>query len=136
MALNNKKQSTLERKGIDERNNEIRLSRYSKNEAYSESHENALSDPTNDKKYLGKGTGSGGFQHPHSRPNHDLPPTLMNYSNLDTHTEAGGAYDIHGKNGVGGRNWLKDINLYNIDNAYSANSIDMSENIDNDQYVI
>ena len=134
MALNNKKQSTLETKVIDERNLETQLSHYYKNKAYSESHEDALSDPTNDKKYLGKGTGSGGFQH--SQPNHDLSPTHMNYSNLDTHNEAGGAYDIHGKNGVGGRNWLKKINLYNIDNAYSANSIDMSENIDDGQYVI
>ena len=54
MALNNKKQSTLEKKGITERGNEISLSHYNKNKAYSESHEDALSDPTNDKKYLGK----------------------------------------------------------------------------------
>lgn len=134
MALNNKKQSSLERKGIDERNKEIVRSDYNKNDAYSETHEDALSNPADDKKYMGKGTGSGGFQH--SVPNHDLPSTLINYSNLDTHTEAGGAYDIHGKNGIGGRNWSKKINLYNMDNAYGADSVDTSSNIDDGQYVM
>lgn len=134
MALNNKKQSNLEQKAINERNNELSRSNYTKkHNEYSESHENALSNPDDDKKYLGKGTGSGGFQH--SVPNYDLPSTLMS-SNIDTHTEAGGAYDIHGKNGVGGRNFLKKINIYNIDNAYGSNSVDTSENIEDGQYVM
>lgn len=134
MALNNKKQSTLEKKGIEEREREIIHSDYNKNNAYSEEHEDAISNPEDENKYLGKGTNSGGHQH--SVPNYNLPSTLFNYSNLDTHTEAGGAYDIYGRNEQSGRNRLKKINIYNIDNSYNINSVDTSENIDDGQYVM
>lgn len=129
MALNNSKQSNLERKGIEERHNEIVRSDYNQNDGYSETHKNALSD--GDVK--GKGTNSGGHQH--YVPDYSKPSTLFNYSNLDT-TAGGGKYDIEGRNGFGGRDRLLTINIYNKDNAYGPNSVDTSANINEGQYVM
>jgi hypothetical protein len=133
MALNNTKQSFLEKKGIEERNKEIARSDYGKNNEYSDSHEDAISNPSDKEKYLGKGTNSGGHQH--YTPDFSKPSTLINYSNLDT-TNGGGSYDIHGRNNQGGRDRLLKYNIYNKDNEYGPNSIDMSENIEDGQYVI
>lgn len=132
MALNNKKQSALEEKGIAKRHEEIVRSDYNINDAYSDSHEDALSNPDDVNKIHGKGTGSGGHQH--YVPDSSKPSTLFNYSNLDT-SNGGGAYDIHGRNEQGGRNRLLKINLYNKDNAYGPNSIDTSANIEDGQFV-
>lgn len=129
----NNKQSYLEKQGIEARREQIVRSDYNKADAYSEEHEDALSNPNDKNKALGKGTGNGGHQH--YRPNHDLPPTLINYSNMDT-TAGGGAYDIHGRNDVGGRNRLISYNLYNNDNAYGPDSVDSSMNIEDGQYVM
>jgi hypothetical protein len=133
MALNNKKQSALEIKGMEERQKELVRSDYSKNNAYSETHEDALSHPDDPTKVLGKGTNSGGHQH--YTPDSSKPSTLMNYSNLDT-TNGGGYYDIHGRNGQGGRDRLLKINIYGKDNPYGPNSVDTSANISDGQYVI
>jgi len=133
MALNNSKQSNLERKGKIEREQELIRSDYNHNDAYSASHEDAISNPNDEKKIYGKGTNSGG--HLHSVPDYNKPSTLINYSNFDT-TSGGGAYDIHGRNGEGGRNRLVKINLYNKDNAYGPNSVDTSANIADGQYVM
>lgn len=129
MALNNSKQSNLEIKGIEERHNEIVRSDYNTNDAYSESHENAISN--GDVK--GKGTNNGGHQH--YIPDYSKPSTLMNYSNLDT-TKGGGKYDIEGRNGYGGRDRLVQINIYNKDNSYGPNSVDTTNNINEGQYVL
>ena len=129
----NNKQSYLEKKGFDARNEQTLRSNYKKENGYSAEHEDAISNPDDTKKVLGKGTGNGGYQH--TRPNHELPSTLINYSNLDT-TAGGGAYDIHGKNDVGGRKRLMTYNLYNSDNAYGVDSVDTSMNIADGQYVI
>lgn len=133
MALNNKRQTTLEEKAIDERHREIIRSDYNKNDAYSDSHEDAISNPDDETKTMGKGTNSGGHQH--YVPDPTKSPTSYNYSNLDT-SAGGGAYDIHGREGKGGRNRLVKINIYNKENEYSANSIDTSNNINDGQYVI
>lgn len=130
--VKNTKQSALEVKGISKRHEEIVRSDYNINDAYSETHEDALSNPDDVTKALGKGTGSGGHQH--SIPDFTKPSTLMNYSNFDT-TSGGGAYDIHGRNGHGGRNRLVKINLYNKDNSYGPDSVDTSANIEDGQYV-
>lgn len=133
MALNNKKQSALEVKSMDERHKELVRSDYNKNSAYSEMHEDAISHPDDPTKVLGKGTNSGGHQH--YTPDFTKPSTLINYSNLDT-TSGGGYYDIHGRNEQGGRNRLIAINIYNKDNAYGPNSVDTTENIEDGQYVM
>ena len=129
MALNNSKQSNLEIKGIEERHNEIVRSDYNKNDAYSESHENAISN--GDVK--GKGTNNGGHQH--YIPDYSKPSTLMNYSNLDT-TKGGGKYDIEGRNGKGGRNFLMNISKYNSENEYGAHMIDTRANLADGQIII
>ena len=133
MALNNSKQSNLERKGIEERHIQIVRSDYSANDAYSESHEDALSNPSDKNKILGKGTNSGGHQH--YTPDYTKPSTLFNYSNLDT-SAGGGAYDIYGRNEQGGRERLLKMNFYSKDNAYGHDSVDTSANIEDGQYVL
>ena len=127
------KQSSLEKKAIESRHEQIIRSDYNKANGYSAEHEDALNNPADKNKILGKGTGNGG--HLHYTPNHDLPSTLINYSNLDT-TNGGGAYDIHGRNDVGGRNRLLSYNLYSNDNPYGPESIDMTENFEEGQYQV
>ena len=133
MAINNSKQSNLEKKGVEERKKEIIRSDYNRSDAYSEEHIDAIWNPDDETKYLGKGTGSGGHQH--YVPNPNLPSTSINYSNLKT-TEGGGAYDIHGRNGQSGRNRLVSINIYNKENSYGFDSVDSSANIEDGQYVL
>ena len=133
MTLNNKRQSALEAKGMIERQQEITRSDYNKQDAYSESHEDAISHPDDPEKVLGKGTQSGGHQH--YTPDFSKPSTLINYSNLDT-TNGGGYYDIHGRNEQGGRDRLMKINIYNKDNAYGPGSVDTTANINDGQYVM
>ena len=41
----------------------------------------------------------------------------------------GGLYDIEGRNGVGGRNFLMNISKYNANNEYGVNSVDTSANL-------
>ena len=133
MALNNSKQSALESKGMEERHREIIRSDYSKNDMYSDSHIDAISDPNDETKALGKGTNSGGHQH--YAPDFSKPSTLINYSNLDT-SNGGGSYDIHGRNEQSGRNRLLGYNIYSKDNAYGPNSVDTNENLKDGQYSI
>lgn len=118
-------QSYLEKKGIDARQETLVRNDYSRNDEYSELHSDALSngDPQ------GKGTGDGG--HTHSTPNYELPP-MISYSNFNT-TNGGGLYDIEGRNGVGGRNFLVTINKYNSENEYGKNSVDSSLNLEDGQ---
>lgn len=132
MAINNSKQSNLERYGFEERQIELVRSDYNKNDGYSETHVDALSDPENENKPLGKGTNTGGHQH--HVPDASKSRYGYDYSNFDT-TNGGGSYDIHGRNGVGGRRRLLAINKYNNDNAYGHNSVDTSANIADGQYV-
>ena len=134
MAINNTKQSNLERKGYEERNVELVRSDYKKKvNEYSDAHIDALSNPEDETKVLGKGVVNS--SHQAYVPDASLPSTLYNYSSLKT-TAGGGAYDIHGRNGEGGRNRLLKINIYSKDNAYGPNSVDTSANIDEGQYVV
>lgn len=123
------KQSNLEKKGIDARHDSIVRNDYNINDEYNGNHSDALSngDPQ------GKGTGSAG--HSHYLPNYNLPQTLFNYSNVDTTTAAGGKYDIEGRNGIGGRNFLSTINIYNSENQYGYESVDTTLNQQDGQVV-
>ena len=61
----------------------------------------------------------------------------MNYSNFDTRSaNIGGSYDINGRNGVGGRTFLKNISLYNEENQYGPNLIDTTANVQDGQIII
>lgn len=114
-------QTCLEKRGIDARQEQIIRNDYNRNDVYSETHPNALSN--GDVK--GKGTGSGG--HLFSIPDCNKPSTI-NYSNFNT-DGGGGLYDIEGRNGVGGRNFLMNISKYNKENQYGAHLIDTSANV-------
>ena len=65
--------------------------------------------------------------HTFSIPDH-TKPTSISYSNFDT-VNGGGLYDIEGRNGVGGRNFLQTISKYNRENQYGKNAVDTSANL-------
>ena len=127
-------QTCLEVKGIESRNNLITRNDYTRNEVYSEIHPDAKTYliEDSDKPWLGKGTGHGG--HLHSIPDCTAPSTIS-YQNFDTEN-AGGLYDIEGRNGVGGRNFLKNISMFNEANQYTLNYVDTTANIADGQIVI
>ena len=121
-------QSCLEIKGLEARPALLVRNDYTINDEYSALHPDALS--TGDPQ--GKGTGIGG--HLHSTP--DCRRTsAINYSNFDTEG-GGGLYDIEGRNGVGGRNFLLNISVYNRENNYCGINVDTSANIADGQIYI
>jgi len=125
------KQTCLEKNAIERRQEELVRNDYSKVDEYNSNHSDALSngDP------LGKGSGNGG--HLHSVPNCNLPKTMYDYSSIDTRTpNIGGQYDIEGRNGIGGRIFVQNINIYNQEFEYGMNSVDTELNIQDGQIVI
>lgn len=130
------KQVPLEIKGFEKREDLIIRNDYTKNDEYNETHKDAISDGDPQ----GKGTGHGG--HTHVIPNHELalntPDHIWyseyNYSQLDTEN-GGGSYDIEGRNGIGGRNWIKAISKFNEENQYGIDYVDTTLNIADGQYV-
>lgn len=118
-------QTCLEKKGIETRNESIVRNDYTRVDEYSTLHSDALSngDPQ------GKGTGHGG--HTHSVPD-CTKPSAIDYSNFDT-MNGGGSYDIDGRNGIGGRTYLKNISVYNETYEYGANLIDTALNVTDGQ---
>lgn len=115
-------QTCLEKTGIVKRNETIVRNDYTITDDYTPLHVDALS--TGDPQ--GKGTGRGG--HTHSTPDCNKPSSIS-YENFDTSERAGGLYDIEGRNGVGGRNFLMNISKYNAENAYGEHSVDTSANL-------
>lgn len=115
-------QSCLEKRGIEERHNQIVRSDYNIDNQYSASHKDAISDGD----ALGKGTNHGG--HTAWLPDCTKPTTTINYSNFDTFS-GGGKYDIEGRNDIGGR--LKSISssLYNYAHEYNANLVNTELNL-------
>lgn len=114
------KQSYLEQEAITKREEILVRNDYGEEVEYNTLHTNALSngDPQ------GKGTGNGG--HLFSVPNRNKPKTI-DYTNFNTFN-GGGRYDIEGRNGIGGREFLQNISIYNANNEYGKNSIDTSAN--------
>lgn len=127
------KQSNLEKKAIEERNEEIIRNDYDYNDEYSSTHEDALTHPESTDKPFGKGTGHGG--HTYFLPDSNKSKDQINYSNFDTFN-GGGSYDIYGKEGVSGRQTLTTINLYSSDNAYGINSVDTTKNQMDGQFIV
>ena len=69
------------------------------------------------------------------------PKTRMNYSVVDSHSEAGGSYDVYGTKGVkgafqgdAGREFAKKINEYGPENAYGKDSVTIDTSV-HGQYV-
>jgi len=123
------KQSYLEKKGIERRNIESKRNDYVVNDPYSESHEDAKThDDENHPQ--GKGTGK---SLTHTIP-HQYQSTTMIVPQLDTE-DGGGSFDKFGRNGIGGRNYLKNINIYNENNQYSKDSVEISSEIEGQYYV-
>ena len=125
------KQTCLEKVGIEKRHDTIVRNDYNIEDQYSQLHKDALSDGDP----LGKGSGHGG--HTHYVPDCNKPSSMMDYSNFDTDAKnIGGSYDINGRNGVGGRNFLKTISLYNEENQYDPTLVDTTANVQDGQIII
>lgn len=122
-------QTCLEKRGMEERHNEITRSDYNIEDQYGVTHKNALSD--GDEK--GKGTAHGG--HTHFLPDCTKPTGLIDYSNFDTEN-GGGCYDIKGRNGISGRERALATSMYNKESQYGANLVDTSANVADGQYFV
>lgn len=122
-------QTCLEKHGIDARNDQIVRNDYTKVDEYSALHPDAISDGDP----LGKGTGHGGHTH-------DIPDCNrgkgIDYRNFDTFGNPGGLYDIEGRNGVGGREFLMNISKYGPEREYSANNISTIMNVADGQIIV
>ena len=116
-------QTCLEKRGMEERREEIARSDYNRERPYDDRHKDALSDGD----AQGKGTGRGG--HGHFLPNCNEPDGKINYSNFDTQN-GGGKYDIEGRPEVGesGRKASMARSLYNNLNQYGPTSVNTQAN--------
>ena len=124
-----KGQTCLEKRGMEERHEEITRSDYNINNPYSETHSDAISNGD----AQGKGTGHGG--HTHYLPDCTKPVGRIDYSNFDT-VNGGGMYDIDGRNGISGRKRAMAISLYNQENSYGATTVDTTANVNDGQYFV
>jgi hypothetical protein len=120
-------QTCLEKRGMEERHQEITRSDYNIEDQYSATHKDAISDGDPQ----GKGTGHGG--HTHFLPDCTKPTTTINYSNFDTEN-GGGYYDIEGRNGISGRKRAMATSLYNKEIQYGPTIVDTSANVADGQY--
>lgn len=122
-------QTCLEKRGMEERQQEITRSDYNIENPYGATHKDAMSDGD----AQGKGTGHGG--HTHYLPDCNKPTGTIDYSNFDT-VNGGGEYDIEGRNGISGRKRAMATSLYNQENQYGPTSVDTSANINDGQYFV
>jgi hypothetical protein len=122
-------QTCLEKRGMEERHEEITRSDYNIENQYSPTHSDAMSNGD----VQGKGTGHGG--HTHFLPDCTKPTTTINYSNFDTEN-GGGYYDIKGRNGISGRERALATSLYNKEAQYGPKSVDTSANVAEGQYYV
>lgn len=118
-------QSCLEKRGMEERHKEIVRSDYTIDDQYSAIHPDAISDGD----VQGKGVGG---SHGHSLPDCTKPTNFFDYSNFST-INAGGKYDIEGRNGVGGRARAMAMSMYNQEYQYGANLVNTAANIEDGQ---
>lgn len=125
-------QTCLEKRGMEERHEEIVRSDYNIENQYSETHSDALSngDPQ------GKGAGHGG--HTHYLPDCNKPTGTIDYSNFATSPfdQIGGEYDIEGRCGIPGRRVQMARSIYSHLNEYGANLVDTTANINDGQYFV
>lgn len=129
MATFENGQTCLEKRGMDERNQEIVRSDYNQENPYGPTHPDAISDGDPQ----GKGTGHGG--HNAWLPDCTKPTNMIDYSNFDTFN-GGGSYDIYGRNDVGGRERSLARSMYNHEQPYGADLVNTSENIAQGQYYV
>ena len=120
-------QTCLEKRGMEERHQEITRSDYNIEDQYGPTHKDAISDGD----AQGKGTGHGG--HTHFLPDCTKPTNMINYSNFDSEN-GGGYYDIEGRNGISGRKRAMATSLYNKEIQYGPTLVDTSANVADGQY--
>ena len=120
-------QTCLEKRGMEERHQEITRSDYNIENQYSATHQDAISDGDPQ----GKGTGHGG--HTHFLPDCTKPTTTIDYRNFDSEN-GGGYYDIEGRNGISGRKRAMAISIYNKETQYGPTLVDTTENVSDGQY--
>lgn len=114
---------TLNSEGVDYRKLHVEtggenLYREGEGHEYGENSEDVLS---REGKALGKGTGKAmGYA-----VKTNGSKTQIDYSQVDT-KNAGGDYDINGRNGVGGRKRLMLMNEYKPENEYSADAVEVN----------
>ena len=120
-------QTCLEKRGMEERHQEITRSDYNIEDQYSATHKDAISNGD----AQGKGTGHGG--HTHFLPDCTKPTNMINYSNFDSEN-GGGYYDIEGRNGISGRKRALATSLYNKEIEYGPKLVDTSKNVADGQY--
>jgi hypothetical protein len=120
-------QTCLEKRGMEERHQEITRSDYNIEDQYGPTHKDAISDGD----AQGKGTGHGG--HTHFLPDCTKPTNMINYSNFDSEN-GGGYYDIEGRNGISGRKRAMATSLYNKEIEYGPKLVDTSANVADGQY--
>lgn len=127
-------QSCLEKHGIEERNEEIVRNEYNFEDEYSSTHKDALSDGDS----RGKGSGHGGHTAWDPYCSDNQSKNTIDYRNFDTSHESniGDCYDINGRNGIGGRNFLMTISKYSYEHPYGPNLINTEENQHDGQIVI
>jgi hypothetical protein len=129
MATVENGQTCLEKRGMEERHQEITRSDYNIENQYGATHPDAISDGD----AQGKGTGHGG--HTHFLPDCTKPTTTINYSNFDSEN-GGGYYDIEGRNGISGRKRAMATSLYNKEIQYGPTLVDTSANVADGQYYV
>ena len=129
MATIENGQTCLEKRGIEERGNEINRSDYNELRPYGPTHKDAISDGDPQ----GKGTGHGG--HTSWWPDCTKPTNMIDYSNFDTFN-GGGLYDIEGRNDIGGRKKSMANSMYSPVQPYGADLVNTSENIAQGQYYV
>ncbi len=129
MAMLENGQSCLEKRGMDERSEEIVRSDYNAENPYGPTHPDAISDGDPQ----GKGTGHGG--HNAWLPDCTKPTNMIDYSNFDTFN-GGGIYDIEGRNDVGGRERSLARSMYNYEQPYGAELVNTTENVKQGQYYV
>lgn len=125
-------QTCLEKRGMDERHEEITRSDYNIENQYSATHPDALSDGD----VQGKGANHGG--HSHYLPDCTKPTGQIDYSNFATSPEIsiGGKLDIEGYQDRPGRKVQMARSLYNYQEPYGATLVDTTANVNDGQYFV
>ena len=127
-TINENGQTCLEINAIEERQKEISRNDYNSEggNRYDASHRDAKSDGDPQGKGVG---GSHGF----SLPDCSKPKNMIDYSNFSMEN-AGGQYDLEGREGRSGYNRSMVRSLYNKDYQYGANLVKTKENVAQGQY--
>lgn len=124
-------QTCLEKRGMEERHQEITRSDYNIENQYSSVHQDSISD--GDVQGKGHPTIKG---HSHYLPDCTKSVGEINYSNFATSPEdqIGGKLDIDGYQDRPGRKTQMARSLYNYQEPYGANLINTSDNVNDGQY--